>query len=103
MHDLTGVLKLLREECGEDYVGLWVVHRLLTEHIADLDSPIDATLSVVAEVLSDGSIQIGQFQNGRFVRWSGTTDETLKELRSQLVALGRAPDIGEIAWLASRE
>jgi hypothetical protein len=89
-----------RRECAEDYVGLWQIAYALKE--TGGDSRTDQIVAVVAALLEDPEIAIGQFGDGRFVEWAGSREEHVQKIRGELLELGGAPDIGDVAWLVQR-
>lgn len=95
------VVAQVRDECDEDYVGMWEIHRLLAE--AETSAPDQAgILEVVDRLLAEGEVTIGQFSDGAFHEWPGDRAARVQRLQRELSELGRAPDIGDIAWLAKR-
>jgi hypothetical protein len=99
------VLDSLIEECHEDHVGLW---RIVNAVRFDLGStnPLDTralTLRLVRSLLQEHGIQVGQpAPDGRhFIPWDLPTDQALNRIEKEWSALGREPDIGEVAWFTS--
>ena len=102
MWDTKAACAAVLREASDDYVGVWRISRALYE--AGPDSPRDhvaTTVAVVEELIGPGGLQIGQFLDGVFVAWTGTVGERVERLRGELSALGRDPDVGEVAWLVS--
>lgn len=89
-----------RRECAEDYVGLWQISQALKESSGD--SRTEQIVAVVAALLEDPEIAVGQFDDGRFVKWSGSREGRIERVRGELIQLGAAPDIGDVAWLVRR-
>ena len=102
MQAIADIVSALRKECSEDYVGLWQISRVLTDANVPAIELSTLTLDVVSELLSDSRVDIGQFHEGVFVQWQGETEHKVSRLKTELQALGRPPDIGEIAWLAEQ-
>ncbi|HEX6041862.1 hypothetical protein [Longimicrobium sp.] len=100
--DRDEVLRGFAAECGEDYVGLWQLARALP---ADLPRAAreEEVVSMVKALLGMGGIRLGQFHDGEFCAWNGAQSEQLERLRGELAALGRDPDIGEVAWLTRND
>jgi hypothetical protein len=94
--DITQIVTHVRKEASDDYVGVWVVHRLLVE-IGN--SSTELITQVVDRVLDDDRIEIGDFCDGVFHAWAGDKKAKLRRVRQDLVTLGHAPDIGDVAWL----
>jgi hypothetical protein len=99
------VLESLVEECHHDHVGLWEIVRAVR---ADLGSQTPAetqtlTLELVRSLLREPGIQIGHpAPDGRhFVSWDLPADEAVRRIEHEWSALGREPDIGEVAWFTS--
>jgi hypothetical protein len=104
---LEDVLESLVEECHEDHVGLW---RIVNAVRFDLGpkNPTDTqslTLRLVRSLLDERGMQVGHpAPDGRhFVSWDLTTDQALKRIEKEWAALGREPNIGEVAWFTSAE
>lgn len=95
---IAKVAEIVRLEAQQDYVGLWELHRLLEEHGGSSPTRI---AQVVDVLLRDGSVDLGQFAEGRFYRWSEPIEMILARLESEMQVLNRPPDIGEIAWLVA--
>ncbi|HEU4885178.1 MAG TPA: hypothetical protein VFT45_23150 [Longimicrobium sp.] len=89
-----------RRECAEDYVGLWQISHVLKEHGDDVGT--EQIVAVVAALLEDPEIAVGQFDDGRFVEWTGSPEGRIERIRGELIQLGAAPDIGDVAWLVQR-
>jgi hypothetical protein len=96
---LQDIASQVRREAAEDYVGLWQISRLLRSAVVSSDSTLTDLLH---QLLTDGSMDIGQFEGKTFHPWAGTTDSKIARVSSELTKLGRDPDIGEIAWLVLR-
>ena len=92
----------LRAECSDDYVGLWEVVRLLRDGGMGSAESAERIVAVVAALLDDPEITIGQFADGTFREWPGNAQDRVARLERELVALGRTPDIGDVAWLVRR-
>ena len=102
MQSIDEVVHELRQECEEDYVGLWEVARLLQEFRLGVGSRGQTIAAVAAALLADPEITIGQFEDKVFQEWPGDTADRVERLKRELSNLGRAPDIGEVAWIAKR-
>jgi hypothetical protein len=89
-----------RRECAEDHVGLWQISRALKDLGGEWGT--ERIVAVVAALLEDADVAVGQFDGGRFVEWSGSREERIERIRGELLRLGGAPDIGDVAWLVQR-
>lgn len=92
----------LREECDEDYVGVWEILSVLRRNGLGNDGVTEEIASVTAALLASPDITIGQFTDGVFHEWPGDTGSRLKRLESELRQIGHEPDIGDVAWLTKR-
>ena len=97
--ELSDVIAEVAAEVEEDFVGLWVVARLVREDRPDADSVElrGVTADVCGALLAQGA-SLGQFRpDGEFETWdpASAVDRLLVEWND----LGRDPDIGEITWL----
>jgi hypothetical protein len=102
MLQLDDVIARVREECNEDYVGLWEIYRILEAKRGSAPDGPAVVTTIVRALLNDEGVAIGQFEDEVFAEWPGDRETKLKRLRSELENLGRAPNIGEVAWLAKR-
>jgi hypothetical protein len=101
------VLDSLVEECQEDHVGLW---RIINAVRFDLGSADPAqtralALRLVRSLLHERGIQVGwPAPDGRhFLPWDLTPDQAIHRIENEWAALGRDPNIGELAWFTSAE
>lgn len=101
------VLESLVEECHEDHVGLW---RIVNAVRFDLGSrtPTETqamTLWLVRRLLDERGMQVGHpAPDGRhFVSWNLSPDQALHRIEKEWAALGREPNIGEVAWFTSAQ
>jgi hypothetical protein len=102
---LDDVLESLVEECHEDHVGLW---RIVNAVRFDLGSsnPSEiraATIRLVRSLLHERGMQVGHpAPDGRhFLSWGLSPDQALNRIEQEWSALGRDPNIGEVAWFTS--
>jgi hypothetical protein len=99
------VLGSLLEECHEDHVGLWRVVNAV--HIdLGITNPTEArtmTLRLIHSLLNECGMQVGRpTPDGRhFIGWDIRPDQALERIEKEWSALGREPDIGEVAWVTS--
>jgi hypothetical protein len=99
------VLESLIEECHEDHVGLW---RIANAVRFDLGSrnPIETrtiTLRLIRSLLHERGMLVGHpARDGRhFVAWELSPDQAVVRIEQELIALGREPSIGDVAWFTS--
>ena len=99
------VLESLTQECSEDHVGLW---RIVNAVRFDLGSTNPAqtralTLRLVRSLLYDHGMQVGHpAVDGRhFLPWRLSADQAVRRIEQEWSALGRDPNIGEVAWFTS--
>jgi hypothetical protein len=96
------VLERLVEECHIDHVGLWEVVNAVRFDLGSTDpSEMRATtLRLVQRLLHERGMQVGHpTPDGRhFVSWGLSPDQAVSRIEQEWSALGREPDIGEVAW-----
>ena len=96
------VLESLVEECREDHVGLWrIVNAARSDLGATGGQDVRATtLRLVRGLLHEPGMQVGHpAPDGRqFVAWGLPPDQAVSRIEREWAALGREPDIGEVAW-----
>ncbi|MBW3542359.1 MAG: hypothetical protein KY476_18995 [Planctomycetes bacterium] len=96
-------LKAQIEAEGEhDHIGLWEIVRCVRGQLPWEDSQTvkDTTLEIVEDLLSTGRWQAGfPAADGRgFSAWNVALQEAIDRISREWTALGREPNIGEIAW-----
>lgn len=96
------VLESLAEECREDHVGLWrIVNAVRYDLGATGHQDVRAlTLQLVRSLLNEPGVQVGHpAPDGRhFITWGLPPDQALRRIEQEWAALGREPDVGEVAW-----
>ena len=99
------VLESLVEECHQDHVGLWEIVNAVQFDLGSKE-PTETralTLQLVRSLLHNPGIQVGHpAPDGRnFISWDLPPDEALRRIEQEWSALGREPNIGEVAWFTS--
>jgi hypothetical protein len=101
------VLESLVEECHEDHVGLWRIVNAVRFDLGSTDPSQTraATLRLVRSLLQERGMQVGHpAPDGRhFVPWNLPPDQAVSRIDREWSALGRDPNIGEVAWFTSGE
>lgn len=98
MESRTSLIDTFRQEMSKDYVGLWHIQQVLEDQdIRGANG--EGIISIVEELLSDSSVEVGQFREDRFEPWRGSVTDRIDRLRSELAALGRKPTVGDVCWL----
>ena len=87
-----------RSECEADGVGIWQVVKAAGKGQTP-EQVASECVAVVRSVLADGLVNIGQFEQGKFIPWPGNTDDQLDRLAAEILALEARVDIGDIGWL----
>jgi hypothetical protein len=99
------VLDSLAEECHEDHVGLWrVVNAARFDlGLSDPSETRAVTLRLVRRLLDERGMQVGHpAPDGRhFVAWGLSPEQAVQRIEQEWSALGREPNIGEVAWFTS--
>jgi hypothetical protein len=99
------VLESLVEECHVDHVGLWEIINAVRFDLGATTPPeIQAlTLRLVRSLLDERSMQVGHpTPDGRhFISWDLPSDRAVSRIEKEWSALGREPNIGEVAWFTS--
>jgi hypothetical protein len=99
------VLESLVEECHTDHVGLWEIVNAVQYDLGSAD-PIETrmlTLRLVRSLLFERGMQVGHpAPDGRhFVSWDLPPDQAVSRIEKEWTALGREPNIGDVAWFTS--
>lgn len=98
----VSVAERVSRELDEDYVGLWVVFRHLRDSLMAQPAGADfrCLVQVVLTGLATAGARLGDLDanTGVFLPWPslGATERAIADC----AALGRDPNIGEVAWLA---
>jgi len=102
--DLEGIRQqwLLAVYADQVELGLWSAAAEVKEHVGQ-DAPWDlvraTTLEALAPLLKSGElVAVDLLSGGDLATWPGTPDEWLTRIDQEWRALGRDPDIGDIAW-----
>jgi hypothetical protein len=105
--DVEETLEGFVEEGRDDYVGLWEIVRAVREDfgVQDDGEVKRTSLGLIQQLLCHYGMSAGvPTPDGRgFVPWPLSTDETLRRIETEWVALGRDPDIWEIVWFVTPE
>jgi len=99
-----GVIGRLLAEAQDDEVGLWEIVREVEARTGPSASTMEETLAVVRELLSHG-LQAGDppYSAGGYRAWADQApDAVIDRIRREWVALGRTPNIPDIAWFGLR-
>jgi hypothetical protein len=101
------VLECLVEECREDHVGLWRIVNAVRFDLGSAD-PVQTratALGLVRSLLHERGMQVGHpAPDGRhFLPWNLSPDQAVSRIDREWSALGRDPNIGEVAWFTSAE
>jgi hypothetical protein len=93
----------LISECQEDFVGIWSVLWQVKNRIGTQD-PVELqrlTLELIREILETRTVQAGTFAPGgqQFRSWNVPPEQAVDTIKQQWDALGREPNIGDIAFL----
>jgi len=101
------VLESLAEECHRDHVGLWEIVDAVRFDLGSTSAPETRalTLRLVRGLLFDRGMQVGHpAPDGRhFVSWDLPPDQAMSRIEKEWSALGREPNIGEVAWFTSAQ
>jgi hypothetical protein len=93
----------LISEAQEDEVGLWLIVEKVKDELGLQDDQAikQATLDGVARLLRTGKVVAGSYRLDRtgVERWTGSIPEVIERISREWDALGREPNIGEIAVL----
>jgi hypothetical protein len=99
------VLDSLVEECHVDHVGLWEVVNAAHFDLGaeDAAQTRDMTLSLVRGRLCERRMLVGfPAEDGQhFDPWNLPSEQAIRRIEEEWTALGREPDIGEVAWFTS--
>lgn len=101
------VFESLAEECHRDHVGLWEIVDAVRADLGSTNaSEIRAlALRLVRSLVSERGMQVGYpAPDGRhFVSWDLPLDQAMSRIEKEWSALGREPNIGEVAWFTSAQ
>jgi len=101
------VLESLAEECHVDHVGLWEIVDAVRSDLGSTNAAETRalTLRLVRRLLSERGMLVGHpAPDGRhFVPWDLSPDQAMSRIEKEWSALGREPNIGEVAWFTSAQ
>lgn len=90
-----------RTECETDAVGIWQIVKAASA--AQSTYGVAAIAVAIARlVLADGTVVLGQFDEGKFVQWEGDVEQQLHRLEREIVTRDARVDIGDIGWLVTK-
>ena len=98
------VLESLLDECRVDHVGLWeVVDAARFELGASTPAETQASAIELVRGLLDRGMHVGfPAPDGKgFVPWTVSADAAVRRIEQEWSALGREPNIGELAWFTA--
>jgi hypothetical protein len=95
----------LKKATATDYIGLWWLVRIVSDNLENKDEDLQAlTLTLLRMMLSHGFV-VGELSNGgkTLIPWPDQQpDNVAGRIKAEWDALGREPNIGDIAWLDYR-
>jgi hypothetical protein len=101
------VLESLAEECHVDHVGLWEIVNAVQFDLGSTNpsETRELTLRLVRRLLHERGMQVGHpAPDGRhFIAWDLPADQAVSRIEKEWSALGREPNIGELAWFTSAQ
>lgn len=100
----TDVLEGLVEECRVDHVGLWeVINAARYDLGASTPEDIQATTVRLVRGLLGRGMHVGYpAPDGKgFAPWNVPADVAVRRIEQEWDALGREPNIGEVAWFTA--
>jgi hypothetical protein len=99
------VLESLVAECQEDHVGLWEIVDAVQFDLgaATPDETRDIALQLARRLVLERGMQVGHpAPDGRhFIPWDLPPEQAISRIEKEWAALGREPNIGEVAWFTS--
>jgi len=103
MDNLRNVKLEIIVECREDYVGLWsIIRRVRNVGISSDSIVMETTLQLLLQLLSCEKLVAGQIHSENFEIWKSSPQEIISRIKDEWIALGRSPNIGEIAWFTCK-
>ncbi len=97
----VAVAEAVSRELDEDYVGLWKLVWHLRRRMEDVpDDTVRSLAAAILQGLSGSAVRVGSLseESGIFTQWPAA--DGIDRAMQDWAALGRDPNIGEIAWLA---
>lgn len=88
------------DEARSDLVGLWQIVKAVERKNGRGEDPTEDVLSIVRALLGRG-LRAGDppYSEGGFRPWPDqNVDVVLQRIRAEWLALGRTPDLPDIAW-----
>ncbi len=100
MKSLDDILAGFKREAKEDWIGLWaIVWTLRRAHPkATADEIRELSIDLIQSMLESGFVA-ASVSDKAYLRWPDQRSEmVVRRIENEWDALGREPDIGEIAW-----
>src|SRR5689334_627281 len=102
---LEDALEDLAAECERDHVGLWEVIDAAQSDLGatNAEETRALTLRLARLLLERSGMQVGfPTPDGRgFVPWDLSPDQAVARIDAEWSALGREPNIGDVAWFTT--
>jgi hypothetical protein len=99
------VLEQLVEECHRDHVGLWEIVNAVQFDLgaATPEETRAQSIQLVHRLLKERGMLVGHpAADGRhFISWGESPEKAISRIEREWSALGREPNIGEVAWFTS--
>jgi hypothetical protein len=96
-------LDYLLDYAREDWLGLSVVTAISGATAgkgATLDTLASTTLSIIGDLIDRGAVpgNLTEHDPG-FEAWSGTKDDWIERIATEIREQGRLPETGEVCWI----
>jgi hypothetical protein len=102
------IRRALVEEGQSDVGGLWAVLGQVKAEMPSwtAEESKKATLEVIRDALNREELVVGEFRehDGKttsFTPWQVSVTDALRRIDAEWVALGREPNLGDIAWFVA--
>jgi len=96
---LKSILRDTIVECGDDYVGLWVIVKRIRDKKTFSDIEVFFySMKIVDQILENPEILAGQYEGDQFYEWSIPKNKIISRIEREWTDLGRDPTLGEIVW-----
>lgn len=105
MRDLQSMIEELVTRGSDDWVDAaevaWVAKSI--GGVRDDESMRVLSIALIRRVLEDGLMEIGEVGDGGFFEWGLPVDEAVDRADRAWRDLDRAPNLGDVCWLANTE
>lgn len=107
INKFENIINSYKQGASEDNIGLWNIINSIEKTFkpSDANELMELTLDIIQDMLADG-FQAGdsEYSETGYIPWKiQNTDYVINRIRTEWLALGREPNIGDIVYFGFKE